>query len=290
VARPFVALGVALAALVAAPVGSATLPGRNGLIAFSACDPFEAGVYAVRPDGSKLRRLAVKQVDSRVSDCPPTEPAWSADGRRLLFNDLVGSHLVTARGRRLEDPVWAGAAFLRDGRIAATDRTPDGRRGRVVAGRVGSSYRRPLSGWVPFGDEFAIAPDGRRVTVTAQDPETYEHWIWRADRGHRPNRIARGAGVDWSPDGRRIAYATVDGLWVSRPDGSHRRELARLPEDAFLSGPAWAPDGRSLVSMGRLRRNDPTALQFFRPGKGLRRVVMLPEHLSSLGPPSWQPL
>ena len=76
---------------------------------------------------------------------------------------------------------------------------------------------------------------------------------------------------------------------MSRPDGSRRRMLARLPEGAFLSGPAWAPDGRSIVSMGRLTRNDPTALQFFRPGRGLVRTVRLPEHLSSLGPPAWQP-
>jgi Tol biopolymer transport system component len=47
----------------------------------------------------------------------------------------------------------------------------------------------------------------------------------------------------WSRDGRRLAFTRQDGtdnpaIWVSRPDGSHARELL-----ANSAGAAWAPDG-----------------------------------------------
>jgi hypothetical protein len=199
------------------------------------------------------------------------------------------SVLFSASGRRLADPPWPGTSFLPTGRLANLELAADASRGRVVTGRIGSRSLRPLSRWVPGAGDFAVASDGRRIAVTAQDPHTFEHWIWRADRGRAPRRLTLGAGADWAPNGRRLAFQTRDGLWTADPDGRRRRALARLPEGAFLSGPAWSPDGQQVASIGRLAPTDATELRLFRSRRGGHKVVDLPDWLVSLGPPSWQP-
>jgi TolB protein len=52
----------------------------------------------------------------------------------------------------------------------------------------------------------------------------------------------------WSPDGRRIAFASVRGgltpsIWVMNADGARQRRLTRLSGEY----PAWSPDGRAIA-------------------------------------------
>jgi TolB protein len=53
---------------------------------------------------------------------------------------------------------------------------------------------------------------------------------------------------DWSPDGSRLAYASVvegkSGIWVSSPDGSN---AVRLTFGVWDHSPRWSPDGQSIA-------------------------------------------
>ncbi|MGH7475318.1 MAG: hypothetical protein ACRELD_03445 [Longimicrobiales bacterium] len=71
--------------------------------------------------------------------------------------------------------------------------------------------------------------------------------------GSGARRLIREDGrqglLDWSPDGRRIAFSsTRDGNWdiyVMNGDGSGVRRLTDHP--AIDDGPRWSPDGRSIL-------------------------------------------
>src|SRR3546814_13519257 len=53
----------------------------------------------------------------------------------------------------------------------------------------------------------------------------------------------------WSPDGKRLAFASTDGgsaqLWVRWMDGGEAVRLTGLPTSP--SSIAWSPDGRSIA-------------------------------------------
>ena len=57
------------------------------------------------------------------------------------------------------------------------------------------------------------------------------------------------AAPAWSPDGRKIAFASDrddnSEIYVMNADGSGQRNLTRNP--AFDADPAWSPDGRSIA-------------------------------------------
>lgn len=136
---------------------------RNGEIAFQRSgarhDPDDVDVFAVRPDGSGLRR---------ITSGGGSEPDWSPSGRRLAFVRGVGTgedvFTVTAAGgelRRVTSSGWATSpAWSPDGRLIAYE---DGGAIHVV----GSGGGRPRA---------IVHPDRER---------SYDAPAWRPVEGHR---------------------------------------------------------------------------------------------------------
>jgi hypothetical protein len=83
--------------------------GGGGLIAFNACDDIDgrgAVLRSVRPDGSRLRRLRTFFPHPDPLPCGAEgDPAWSGDGRRLLFLDGVRFTINDPAGRRVRHAV-----------------------------------------------------------------------------------------------------------------------------------------------------------------------------------------
>jgi TolB protein len=151
-----------------------------------------------------------------------TEPAWSRDGSRLAY-------------------VRGGALY--------------------VARADGSGEHRVVA---PPADSPSWSPDGKRIVFsTGRDIV-----VVRLADGRRM-RLAHGAKPyllnvtpSYSPDGARIAFArSLDAyntdIFVMRADGTQLRRVTRSPaSDSTFGeehGPAWSPDGRTLVYVSNRR-------------------------------------
>ena len=176
-------------------------------------------IYAMNADGSRQQRLS-KRVPSQVSSAKELlfeeDPAWSPDGRSIVFtsNRTGASELYT---------------MLADG---------SGVR-RLTA--VSGGAARP-----------AWSPDGTHIAFVENDPgDLYVMRSYGTDVHRLGSDLANETDPAWSPDGRLIAFARrtpgtpVVELWTVRRDSSGRRQITRL--NAAVSSPSWSPDGRRLA-------------------------------------------
>ena len=209
---------------------------RNGkLLALPRRKP---GIWIVRTNGHGLRRLSSGREDG--------VPDFSPDGRALVYlggneeqlvivQPLHGARRVVARG---SSPV---ARWSPDGRwIAYADNglwlvRPDG------------AERHRL---VPAVEEFAWAPDGRRLAVVARRGRGYRLGVVGSDgrslRWLRLKASPAEAAPSWSPDGRRIAFhggrrsSYSSELWVVGSSGRGLRRVASCGGE-FLAWTRLAP-------------------------------------------------
>ena len=187
--------------------------------------------------GIAVEDLADDRTDFRRITFPPqahgsatfdVEPAWSPDGRRLLFTR---------------------ADVTEEGELSTVLYTVPATGGEEVA--------------VP-GTENAVSgdwdPTGQWIVFTHLGEQADEVTVQRLDGSDR-RVVAEGADPAWSPDGESVAYVTVTrpdpdrdraaddtAVAVTRLDGSGTRTLDDGQRDpAYVSSPSWLPDGQSLV-------------------------------------------
>jgi TolB protein len=237
------------AELVAAarPVRGQTPPAGSGLVLQRRIGG-TADLYVLDVATSGLRRL------TRTAQ-HESSPVWSPDGRRLAFTVNPGAseldvYTMRADGGDVvrvtdspgpdEEPTW-----LPDGRLAY----------RSVRDGIGSIYvdderlleRTSSAEWSPSGKAIAYSAAlefGFDVWLT--DVEAKERWNLTStlhEDAYNPR---------WSPDGTRIAFATIEAVYVMRADGRGLRRLVTQPHDLALS---WSPDGTRVAWVGNTERN-----------------------------------
>ena len=136
----------------------------------------------------------------------------------------------------------------------------------------------------------------------ARNPaKEFEIWVVNAD-GSGLARLTRHRGFSvspaWSPDGRKIVYATdagrrqpLLGLYVMNSDGSGTRRLASSRTRGYAD-PSWSPDGASIAfAIIRPRHNprqfDSSIAVVDADGGNVRRLTR-PKGPDELNP-SWSP-
>jgi Tol biopolymer transport system component len=212
-------------------------------------------IWTIRPDGSGERKLASRAM----------QPAWSRDGKRLLYQDFepytpsTSNRLLVARGDgsrarvifrgTMEQAFRSPPAWSPDGkRIAFGTTTPSlGHRVQVV--NAGGSGRRRLAiglyaAWAPAGRAFAVEQDtGVFVRPLGQGS---------AKRVGGPAGFG-GSCPTWSRDGKHLALLLNAKLSVVRADGKERKKLAGAALcllNMFPSPPVWSRDGKRIYFAG----------------------------------------
>ncbi len=104
-------------------------------------------------------------------------------------------------------------------------------------------------------DGLSVSPDGGTIAFFARTDArqpTYDTWVIPAPLGGPPRRLLSGAqGVQWSPDGTRLAYiqpgsSLGDALVIADRDGTNQRQLIRPGAGRHLHWPAWSADGQAI--------------------------------------------
>jgi hypothetical protein len=213
-----IALGCLAIALIVVPSAQAAYPGANGRVVFVN----STGIASANPDGTDFKQLTT--VGGNVSD---QNPAWSADGTKIVFDRNDGSS-------EFNDQVWTMNA--------------DG------SGAAPVPRSEPASDFGPY-----FFPDGRivfaREGISDPDPEI---WVMNAD-GSGQSQLTDNDTADFdptvSPDGKSIAFARVVGdaelaIYRMDPNGANVSLLATDhtgdPQICDFS-PNYSPDGSTVV-------------------------------------------
>jgi len=144
------------------------------------------------------------------------------------------------------------------GRVAPASRlVTDGARiyfeeirgGRLTLVAVPVEGGEPVVVPTPFPNTalYGISPDHSELLVGSYPGGPPEPELWVVPTaGGSPRRVGNVFGHDaaWSRDGQKIAYFSGSGLYVVKPDGSDRRQLATTEGRGWFS--RWAPDGKAL--------------------------------------------
>lgn len=242
---------------------SVTGPGTPQVveITFGSARDGTMDLYAIRPDGTGLRRITN---DSRTENWW----AWSPDGSKLALEwsdpgegwdlwvmnpDGSDALRLTHTPEVLEDwmawsPDSRRLVFSADNDSGGTDVYSVNVDGGTVSNLTQQGPQRNGGAkWSPDGsriafvslrdgnaDIYVMNPDGSGQTNITQTPDD--------DEGH----------LDWSPDGARFAFDRSPrsggnrDVFVMNLDGTGRLNLSQSPNTDDLH-PAWSPDGSRIV-------------------------------------------
>ncbi|MFD4633508.1 amidohydrolase family protein [Streptomyces sp. NPDC058284] len=205
---------------------------------------FVRGKPVTTPQGTSLdaRTIAAAPADGKgpvtVTQTDTTAaqvmtPALAPDGHRVAYLRTTASPhascTLVVDGRPVElagDLAPVPPRWTEEGQLLLTVD------GRFTLVRPGSPGEREV---IPFEGTLPVDRPHYRV-------KEYDLGLGRA----RPTRGIHLPAL--SPDGRRIAFAALNSLWLAGTSGGRPpRRLRRAAATGYLIGPTWARDGKSLV-------------------------------------------
>lgn len=239
------------------PDGMRIIYNHYGITGFSSgmilINPDSSGLWMMNADGSN-HHLVLRGFD--------IYPAWSADGRWIVFHQggqifkipVLGDSLDKSRVEQLTSqgenflPAWSP-----DGQWITYDSNSDSPNGMNFIWKMkadGSQKRRiayaPTTGetrmpnWSPNGNQIVHK---RYIGV---GPE-----IFTMDTsGNNPIRLTYNNNFDnypkYSPDGTKITFESNANVWIMNADGRDPRQLTIKGGKS----PSWSPDGTKIVYIG----------------------------------------
>jgi TolB protein len=174
------------------------------------------GLYRIKADGSRLKRLTTNRSDDNA--------AFSPNGKRIVF--ARGPSAPAKRGMPGGPDIWVM--------------------------RADGSRERALTSNPAFDDFPSFSPNGKRIAFDSGRSGNSDIFEMRAD-GSNEHALTTGRrdehDPNYSPDGKRITYSKLTGqeydVFAMDADGSHQRRLTT--SNAFEGRSAYSPSGRKIV-------------------------------------------
>lgn len=289
----------------------AAFPGTNGKIVFER-DPDgyrgkkDPDIFTISFTGDNLKRLTNNITED-------TDPAWSADGRKIVFSGgglkAYGTYRAdifvmnangSGRTRITDEREIPGALRADDFRPAFS---PNGH--QIVFVRNGPTP----AGYLTNNDIYKIGADGNNLTRLVNVPsfeyytaccpawspngskiafynEVEEEYTIETIKPDGSSRTFVGYGYDpnWSPDGSQIVFSRDGEIYTMNANGTGEKRLTR--NQVYDTEPAFSPGGTRIVFESD-RDGDFDLYVKNTDGSGLRRLTNAPGDDSS---PDWQPV
>jgi TolB protein len=255
--RVIAAASVLLTAMLLTGVASASHAGKNGRIAVVERGAGGFQIWTVMPDGSSPQQLTRKGFNAT--------PSFSPDGKQLAYLSDQGAGgtyeiwVMSADGSGARQLTHLGGDagfpdFSPTGsRIVFAGHSAGSPKDDIYAVRTNGSGLLRLTKGAGNNQQPVYSPNGRKIAFISDRKGVSQVWVMNAD-GRRPIQVTKDKVahfvVDWSPDGRRLAYddgnpGTPTAIVVSSPDGSGATMLTHGGTRDF--GPRSSPDGRQIA-------------------------------------------
>lgn len=215
---------------------AAARPDWNNEAAVAVATPAAPAVDRVRTRPRTWIRVAVGLAVVGLAILIFQAARWLLSPQQIEFTSVAQ---ITSDGTTKE-------AVVTDGRSLFFN---EGRHGRLVLASVavdGGEIRLIPS---PFEKAIpqAISPDGKSLLVLAFIGQETEKTLWILPvSGGEPTRVGHILSHEaaWSPDGRKIAYAYGNALYLTDNQGASAKELQTFTNTPELL--EWFPDGTGL--------------------------------------------
>lgn len=249
-------------------------PGLSTTVAFQVtCE--RADMIAFVKDGDIAGRIHLAHADGStvVFLADGSEPAWSPDGRRIVYRrftcgygavyywgsycfvlGLYVTRIDTVAPSQLTDMSDGPPDWSPDGTMIAFTRWTGLRWSIHIMTASGAGVTRiDITGFEDSATDVVWSPDGTRFAFQCYGPTYVDICVVNKD-GTGFQRFLGDAAFDghpaWSPDGTQIAFTTVGNrvghyrIALIGADGTGFREFADGQQ------PSWSPDGSRLVFRG----------------------------------------
>ncbi len=233
---------------------------------------------------------------------------------KIRIDRASSAHELVERTRPLLSvPNTWNPSFSPDGNFVAFDHQgPEG--AGIYVSRVGSNQMQMLSGnsddccpvWSPDGRWIAFsrrAGDEREIYLVAaagglQQKREAEKTLAAQPAAFTPDTapaerkldtggvIPRRGEIDWSPDGKSIAFSGPSGIYLLSPDNSAVRRIVETPAGAEDWGPQFSPDGQQLMFARNHQVGEPDELWIVSAAGG-EPTRLLSERGRISSPPKW---